>query len=65
MKSWKTTLAGLLVFVGVLITQYQNTLDADPTTVFSWEAVVAAFGVFVGLFFARDKNVTSEEQNKP
>lgn len=61
-KSWKTTLAGVLVFLGVLAAQAGHALDSDPTTVFSMEAVVTALGVLFMGIFARDKNVTSEQE---
>lgn len=58
--SWKTSVAGLgaiLVAVGVAITAMT---DNDPTTTPDWGIVFAATLAGVGLFFARDNNVSSE-----
>lgn len=61
MKSWKTSAAGIgaiLVAVGSALTA---TFDADAATVADWGAVVAAVIAGVGLLFARDNKVTSEQ----
>lgn len=61
MKSWRTTILGVLTFLGVLGFQLKSLWDDDPTTVVDWNAVIAAAGVmFVG-FTARDNQVSSEE----
>jgi len=61
MKSWKTTTAGIVAGLAVILTQVAYLLDADPETVFSLEAVIAALGVMGIGWFARDNNVTSEQ----
>jgi hypothetical protein len=61
MKSWKTTAAGIVAGLAVILTQVAYLLDADPETVFSLEAVIAALGVMGIGWFARDNNVTSEQ----
>lgn len=58
--SWRTTLMGILTLVGVVALQLKNVFDGDPTTGFDFEAIVAALAG-VGLLFARDNKVTSEE----
>lgn len=61
MKSWKTTTAGIgaiLIAVGGALTA---TFDNDPATVADWGAVIAAVIAGVGLLFARDNGVTSEQ----
>jgi hypothetical protein len=61
MKSWKTTVAGvgaILIAVGAALSA---TFDTDPATVADWGAVVAATIAGIGLIFARDNNVTSEQ----
>ena len=61
MNSWKTSAAGIgaiLVAVGSALTA---TFDADASTVADWGAVVAAVIAGVGLLFARDNKVTSEQ----
>jgi len=61
MTSWKTTTAGIgaiLIAVGsALSAQFDN----DPTSVADWGAVIAAVIAGVGLLFARDNKVTSEQ----
>jgi len=59
--SWKTTTAGIVAGLAVILTQVAYLLDADPETVFSLEAVFAALGVMGIGWFARDNNVTSEQ----
>ena len=60
MKSWKTTVAGILLIVGAVALQLGYLMDSDPETVFSIEAIMVAV-TGAGLFVARDNNVTSEE----
>ena len=62
MKSWKTTAAGIAGFLAVLAPNVQSVLDNDPATVANWGAVIAALTVAIGLFFARDKDVSSEQE---
>lgn len=62
MKSWKTTVGGLIVFLTAIMHELQYVLDDDPTTNFGWSVVIAAAGVFIMGLFARDKNVTSEQE---
>lgn len=62
MKSWKTTVSGIIAGLIIIATQVNHLLDNDPTTTLSVEAVAAAIGmVFIG-WNARDKNVSTEEQ---
>lgn len=60
-SSWRTTTAGIgaiLIAVGsALGAQFDN----DPATVADWGAVIAAVIAGVGLLFARDNKVTSEQ----
>lgn len=58
--SWRTTLVGILGAVSILIAQAVNLLDADPDTVFSLEAVMAALAIFGIGRIARDNGVSSE-----
>jgi len=59
--SWRTTTAGIgaiLIAVGsALGAQFDN----DPATVADWGAVIAAVIAGIGLLFARDNKVTSEQ----
>lgn len=59
--SWKTTSAGVLAGIAIIATQASYLLDADPATVFSVEACLAALGMIGIGFFARDNNVSSEQ----
>lgn len=59
--SWKTTAAGIVSGIAIILTQVSYLLDANPDTVFSIEACFAALGVIGIGFFARDNNVTSEK----
>lgn len=60
-KSWQTSAAGIgaiLSAVGLAI-QYMN--DGDPATNPEWGALVPAIIAGLGLIFARDNKVTSED----
>jgi len=61
MKSKKTTIAGIIGGLSIILTQVWYALDADPATVMSFEAIIAAFGVLGIGWFARDNDVTSEK----
>lgn len=61
MKSWKTTVVGILAGLSIILAQVSYLFDADPQTVFSVEAVFSALGIMGIGFFARDNNVTSEQ----
>lgn len=62
MKSWKTTLCGMLSLTAAAITLVAvPILDDDPATVPQWGAFVAAIAAAVGLILARDNDKTSED----
>lgn len=63
MKSWKTTVGALIVLLSIVFHEVGNIMDTDPLTTFNWDAVIAGIGVFIMGLFARDKNVTSEQQS--
>lgn len=60
MKSWKTTTAGVLAIVAAVAMAVSAYLDGDPATVPDWESAVAGLAG-IGLLFARDNKVTSEQ----
>lgn len=60
--SWKTTLVGILAAVGIIASQIGYVVDDKPETVFSLEAIFTALGALGIGIFARDANVTSEQQ---
>jgi len=62
MKSWKTTVCGILGVVTAGITLIATPLlDADPETLPNWGAFGAAIAAALGLIFARDNDRTSEQ----
>ena len=61
MKSWKTTLFGAGGLATVLFTAVPALLDGDPATNPNWDLVIGAALPAIGLLFARDNNVTSEQ----
>ncbi len=60
-KSWKTSAAGIAGIVGMLAQALAAQFDADPATVANWGIVIPATITALGLMFARDNNVTSEQ----
>lgn len=61
MKSWKTTVCGILAALAGGITLVAiPILDNDPATVANWGAFGAALAAAVGLLFARDNDKSSE-----
>ncbi len=61
LKSWRTSLAGLLSAIAMSIPTIQAAIDGNPATVPDWSIVVGAVGLAVVAFFARDNKVTSEQ----
>lgn len=58
--SWRTSVLGILTLLGSIVTFGQALLDGDPATVPDFDAIVAALAG-IGLIFARDNKVSSEE----
>ncbi len=61
MKSWRTTVTGILTILVAVAAAGKAFFDGDPSTVPNWEAVIAAVIAGVGLISARDNKVSSEE----
>ena len=62
MKSWKTTLCGILGVVAAGITMIaQPMLDGDPATIPQWGVFGTTVAAAVGLLFARDNDRSSED----
>lgn len=59
-KSWKTTLLGVLALLGAVAAAGTAVFDADPNTVPNVNELLAAF-TGLGLMYARDNNVSSEQ----
>lgn len=62
MKSWKTTTASISGIVGLLASAISAQLDNDPATVAQWAIVIPAIIGCASGIFARDANVSSEQQ---
>ena len=60
MKSWKTTLAGIMSFITITWGQGQFMIDTDPMTNPDWGIIVGAFTILLGFLTARDNDVSSE-----
>jgi|688.fasta_scaffold2358122_2 hypothetical protein len=61
MKSWKTTVAGIAAILtagGAALTAIS---DGNPATEPDYAALIAACIAGLGLLFARDNSVTSED----
>lgn len=61
MKSPKTTALGVISILIALLSGAKAFLDGDPTTNIDFGAITSAITAGVGLIFARDVNVTSEQ----
>jgi hypothetical protein len=61
-KSYKTTLTGILAAVAAVATAFVAQFDTDPLTTPDWALVASSVMAGIGLIFARDWNVTSEDE---
>jgi len=61
MKSWKTSAAGIVAGVMLLLTQAQSALDDDPATNISIEVVVSALAMMGLGVSARDGDKSSQD----
>lgn len=61
MKSWRTTLSGIAGILGLVCVALAAQFDADPSTVANWQLVIPSVITAVGLLFARDNRVSSEQ----
>jgi len=62
MRSWRTTVCGVLSIIAAGITLIAiPLLDADPGTMPNWSAFGVAAVAGIGLIFARDNNKSSED----
>lgn len=62
MRSWKTSATGIATILAAVATAAKALFDNDPTTNPDWPLAIAAVTSGLGLIFARDANVTSEQQ---
>jgi len=63
--SWRTSVAGLVVALGLLMPQYEAYADGDPLTKVDWKVVVTAFGALGFGVAARDNKVSSASLKLP
>lgn len=61
MRSPRTTLAGIAAILTAAGAALTALSDGDPLTAPDWASLIAACVAGVGLIFARDNNVTSEQ----
>ena len=54
-KDLKTTLAGIVIGLGILFTQLGHVLDTDPATVLSVPVVLTGLGALGLGWWAKDK----------
>jgi len=60
MKSWRTTIVGVLTAITLIAQQLLALLDNDPATVFSLDLFIAGLGAMGIGIFARDNDKSSE-----
>jgi hypothetical protein len=61
MKSWRTSLFGVGGVVTIIGATLNALFDGDPATVVDWVTVCAGLAPAIGLLFARDNKVSSEQ----
>lgn len=61
MKSWQSTLVGILTAIILIATQLLNLFDGDPASVLSVEMILAALGIGTLGAVSRDNNKSSED----
>lgn len=59
--SWRTTLFGAGGIVAVVVAAINALADGNPSTNPDWTSVIASISACVGLLFARDNVVSSEQ----
>ena len=61
MKSWKTTLGGILSQLPIIWMQASKLIDGDSLTNPNWSILMGSVMAIAAFFYARDNNVTSEQ----
>jgi hypothetical protein len=61
MQSYRTTILGVIAVGTAVLNAAKAIFDGDPSTVFDLELTIAAVSAGLGLIFARDNGVTSEQ----
>lgn len=60
-KSWRTSFFGVGGLLTVLTSALNALLDGNPATSPDWASVIPAVAACLGLLFARDNKVSSEQ----
>lgn len=60
LTSWRTSLAGGIPGIAILLIQVAYLIDGNPTTVFDLSIVIAAVSQIITGLVARDNAVSSE-----
>lgn len=63
MKSWKTTLGGVVALLSLAYNVITLMTDGDPNTNPDWNVVITSASAALALIFARDNTVTDEQAN--
>jgi hypothetical protein len=58
LRSWRTTLAGVILILDAVGHVAYTLLDSNPETVPDWNMLVAVIVAAVGLIFAKDAKVS-------
>lgn len=61
MKSWKTTVTGIIAILTAVGAAVNAIIDGNPATNPDWTITISAVTAGLGLIFARDNKVTSED----
>lgn len=61
MKSWKTTVTGIAAVLTAVGSALTALFDNDPNTTLDVTVTASAIMAGIGLIFARDNNVSSED----
>lgn len=61
MKSWKTTVTGIAAVLTAIGSALTALFDNDPNTTLDVAVTASAIMAGIGLIFARDNNVSSED----
>ena len=61
LTSWRTTLAACILALDAIGHAVLATIDNDPLTNADWNSVLMLLVAAIGLLFARDANVSSQD----
>ena len=61
LASWRTTLTACILAVDAILHAATALLDGNPLTTPDWNTVVVLIVAAIGMFFARDASVSSQE----